>query len=226
MDSLRKLDLKVLRDLNNSFFTKLFEICPNIEELSLHGRYLNINIEGFVNLKKLTLVGNLMDNFNFKKSMCKQLEELDIFFYNMNDESISKLLCSLCFPNLSKLRIDSSKITRLEKKLFEGFPMLKSLYVLHNSELKTIDKEAFSNFKNLTELVLISNELSEFDPELFSCLKNLGKLNLASNKLTHFDVKIKHYLININEIRLSGNKIVNKQEILHHFRETKIIFEY
>ena len=79
----------------------------------------------------------------------------------------------------SLLKISLSKITRVEKKLFDGFPMLQSLDLSHNSKLKTIDKDSFSNLKNLTTLLLFSNDLSEFDPQLILCLKNLENLSLG-----------------------------------------------
>ena len=221
MNSLRILDIDIIdgsSEINDSFLTKLVEMCPNIEQLSLRGWFSNINFENFVNLKKLALFGHLSDNFNFK-NMCNQLEDLSIELFNMNDENVSKLLYGQNLPNLLKLLIKHSKITRLEKKLFNGFPMLQSLNVSFNRELKTIDKVAFSHLKNLTELDLNCNRLSGFDPEVFLGLVNLEKLQMLTNNLTHFDVKIKDYIVNIKEIHLRHNRIENKQEILEHFKQ-------
>ena len=117
MNSLRILDLDVIdcsSEINNSFLTNLIIMCPNIEQLSLRGWFSDINFENFANLKKLSLFGHLLDNFNLT-SMCNQLEDLSIELYNMNDQSISKLLYGHYLPNLSKLLIKHSKITRLEK---------------------------------------------------------------------------------------------------------------
>ena len=203
---------------------KLLEICPNIEKVNLSNTFSNINLNCFVNLKNLSLYGNLMDDFNFDlfKNICNQLEDLSIELFNMNDEIISKLLYGHNFPNLSKLNISCSKITRLEKRLFDGFPILQSFKLSDNRELKTIDKDTFSNLKNLTHLDFFHSNLSEFDPELFSCLKNLEKLDLSYNKLTHFDLKIMDYFVNIKEIDFRQNPIMNKQEILDHFKQSKI----
>ena len=83
-------------------------------------------------------------------------------------------------------------------------------------ELKTIDKDAFSNLENLKEL--------KMKIEIFSCLKNLEKLNLSLNKLKHFDLKILDYLVNIKNIDLSQNPIENKKEIRHRLEQMKIKF--
>ena len=170
--------------------TKLFEICPNIEEFYLTGDFSNISFDRFFNLKRLTLCGNLLDDFNFDvfKTICYQLEELSIKFQNIDDESIAKLLCGHNFSNLLSLKVSYSKITRLEKKLFDGFPMLQSLNVSKNTELKTIDLNAFSNLKNLKYLHLKKNQLSELDPGLFSGLANFDTLYLASGeKYSNFE---------------------------------------
>ena len=150
MHSLRKLNLCLKCEINNDLLIKLFEICPNIKELSLTGQFSNVNLDSFINLKKLELSGDLLDHFNFDlfANICNQLEELNIRFKNMDNESVSKFLYGFHFPNLVSLVISSSQITILEKKLFNGFPMLRSLRLCENIQLKTIDKDAFSNMKN------------------------------------------------------------------------------
>ena len=129
MYSLQTLCLYVKNAINIDSSIKLFEICPNIEDLFLYGNFSNINLDCFIHLKKLSLYGEMLDGFNFElfANICNQLEELEISFNNMNDESIAKLLYGHNFPNISYLSISYSKITRLEKKLFEGFPIFQSL---------------------------------------------------------------------------------------------------
>lgn len=227
LNSLKQLNLSIESEINNDMIIKLLEICPNIEKLHLSDTFSNINLDYFVNLKNLSLYDNLMDDFNFDlfKNICNQLEELEISFINMNDEIISKLLYGHNFPNLSKLNISCSNITRLEKRLFDGFPMLQSLKLSDNRKFKTIDRDTFSNSKNLTQLDFFHNNLSELDAELFSCLKNLEKLDLSYNKLTHFDLKIMDYFVNIKEIYLRANPIVNKEEIMGYYKQSKIKFK-
>ena len=184
LNSLRTLRLDVKSEINNEMLTKLFEMCSNIDELYLTGDFSNISFDRFVNLKRLKLCGNLLDDFNFDvfKTIRFQLEELSIKFQNIDDESIGKLLCGHNFSNLLSFKVSYSKITRLEKKLFDGFPMLQRLKVSHNQELKTIDIDAFANLKNLKYLHLKKNQLSELDPELFSGLVSFEKLYLASDE--------------------------------------------
>ena len=98
------------------------------------------------------------------------------------------MLCGHNFPNVLSLKVSKSKITRLEKKLLDGFPMIQILKVFKNTELKTIDLNAFSNLKNLKYLHLKKNQLSELDPELFSGLVNFEMLYLASDeKYSNFE---------------------------------------
>lgn len=123
---------------------KLFEMSPNIEELILGGDFSNLNLDRFVNLKKLELYGNLSTSFNYGLfENIYQLEEVRIRFDNINNESITKLFNAHNFSNLLTLSIGFSKITRLEKKIFNGFPTLQTLFIHDNRQLTTIDKEAF-----------------------------------------------------------------------------------
>ena len=181
MNSLQILRLAVEDEtIDKEILAKLFEICPNIEELDLDGQFSNINFDRFVNLKSLSLNGHLLDDFNFDlfKNICNRLEELWIEIDNLNDESMSKLICNHDFPNLLSFIIRSSEMTRLEKKLFDRFRMLQSLEISNNDELKTIDKDAFSNLNELEELDILDNfQLSKLDPELYSCLEKLQLFN-------------------------------------------------
>ena len=226
MNSLKELTLDVKNEINNDMSTKLFETCPNIEKLCLNGKFSNINLDNFVNLKNLELHGDILDGFNFDlfKNICKQLEKLSIEFKNIDDESTSKLLYGHSFPYVSYINISNSKITRFEKKLFDGFPMLQLLGVALNSELKTIDKDAFWNLKNLKMVEFAFNtELSELQPELFSCLAKLEKLRFDGNgKLRRFDLKIFDYIVNIKMIHFFGESIENKEEIFNHLKNSNI----
>lgn len=53
--SLRDLRLSVKSELNKEKLAKLFESCPNIEELTLIANFSTINFDSFVNLKSLSL---------------------------------------------------------------------------------------------------------------------------------------------------------------------------
>ena len=102
--------------------------------------------------------------------------------------------------------------------------MLQSLKLSDNREFKTIDKDTFSNSKNLTNLDLSFNNLSELDPELFSSLSNFEKLKLENFKLRHFDIKIIDYIVNIKVIHLNFNSNTNIDEVSNRFKQSKIKF--
>lgn len=135
--SLKVLNLDIKSRINNDMLIQLFEICPNIEELYLGGEFSSINLDNFVNLKKLKLSGNLLIDFNFDlfENISTQLEHLFIEFSNMNNKRIGKLLCRHNFRNLSQLTVSKSKVSRFEKNLFDGFPIIQSLNVIFNRKL-------------------------------------------------------------------------------------------
>ena len=225
LNSLRNLTLLLKSKIDNTSLANLFEICSNIEQLYLGGQFSFMNLDSLFNLKKLTLYGKLLDDFDYDlfKSICNQLEYLSMELFNMNDKSIPKLLDGHHFSNLSKLSIFSSKITRLEKKHFDRFPTLNSLNISSNRKLKTIDKDAFSNLKSLKKLSLnFNNQLFELDPELFFGLSNLEILDLGYNKLRCFDLKIIDYIVSIKKIDLICNSIVNQEEIIKRCKQSEI----
>lgn len=203
-NSLENLTLKVESELNKESSIKLFEMFPNIEELNLEGRFSSLSFDSFVNLKKLSICGSILNNFNFDlfKNICNQLEYLRIELDNMKDKDISLLLNGHYFPNVKTLGIYSSKITRLEEKLFVGFPNLQSLFINMNHALKTIDNDAFSNLKKLKLLgISFNSKLTKLDPELFRKLVNLKNLYVGYNNLDGFDTsKALKYNPNLSEV--------------------------
>lgn len=219
--SVKILTLDIESEFNIDSCTKLFELFPNVEELNLEGNFSNINFDQFVNLKKLELCKDILEGFNFDflKNICYQLEYLGIELDNIGDEEISKILNENTFPNVLTLKIYISRIVRLEKKLLNGFPMLE---LLDMKGIGEIDKDAFSNLKNLKCLSLKNGDLSELDPQLFSCLSNLECLELQDNNLNLFDLKIMNYLAKIKEINLKDNFIRNKRKLRRYCDQAKI----
>lgn len=219
--SVKILTVDIESEFNIDSCTKLIETFPNVEELSLEGSFSNINFDRFVALKKLELCKDILEGFNFDllKNLCVQLEHLSIELDNIGDEEISKMLNGNIFPNVLALKISIRRIARLEKKLLNGFPMLKSLEM---TEIGAIDKDAFSNLKNLECLSLKNGDLSELDPQLFSCLSKLEYLFLQDNNLNRFDLKIMNYLTKIKEINLKDNFIRNKRKLRSYCDQAKI----
>lgn len=90
--------------------------------------------------------------------------------------------------------------------LFSSFTRLKVLH-LSNSNIQRVDKRAFYNVEQLTELSLFNNEITELDSSVFKYLKSLRVLDLGSNKLTGLQDFIFHNLLDLEELVLSWNMI-------------------
>ena len=191
-------------------------------------------------------------------SLSKNLQELSIRLLNISNDQITRLFEGHIFPYVVKLEINGeiydhsypTKITRLEKKMFNGFPTLQTLSVNYNKFLRKIDSDAFSSLNRLVHLNLKRNfiekldersfsalsqletlDLSENEIEclqenLFSNLKNLSKLDLSANRLSStLNPKSFYGLRNLKELNLSCNKLAHfDMRILDNFEKIKRIY--
>ena len=208
---------------------------PSIEKLNLYGIFSYFNLDNFVDLNTLSLKGKIKVNeFNFDlfKNLCSQLKKLTIRFDNIDDEKLYKMFDGLKFQNLSYLKLDFTLITKLEKKLFDGFSNLKSLKIDVSEKLKIIDHDAFSDLKQLRELhfchifciesvkkqqfselnnletlVLEFNRIKIIEDDTFSNLNKLSKLKLNDNNIEKLNPKSFAGLRNLKELYLSSNKL-------------------
>ena len=160
---------------------------PNIEKLDLFGIFSYFNLDNFFCLNTLSLEGKIETNeFNFDlfKNICSQLKSLKIRFDNIGEEILYKMFDGLHFQNLSHLKMDFTIITKLEKKLFDGFSNLNSLIIYVSEMLKIIDHDAFSDLKQLRELHLSHIFCIEsVKNQQFSELNNLETLVLECNRI-------------------------------------------
>ena len=201
MPSLRNLKLR-FNDyrIDSTIHAKLFDYLPNIEYLSLDSYLSNFNLDSLFNLKRLSLEGRLEKDFNFDlfKNICNQMEELSIELYDIDYKSLAKLFYGHQFPIMKTFTIYMCiRLTKFEKKLFDGFRMLQSLNITYNTQLQEIDRDAFSNLKQLTSLDLSSNCYNLLDDEInpldsldqmyFSGFINLKYLNLSHTGLKRID---------------------------------------
>jgi hypothetical protein len=170
-----------LYSINSEFISELSDYLPNIETLTLNGTYSNLNLDNLKHLKNLYLIGYLMDDFNFDlfKNICNQLEEISIEVRNMDDKFLAKLFYGHKFPYLHKLVLRKIPITKLEKKFFDRFPILQILSVCENMQLRKIDKDAFSNLKDLIELHLDKAHFCNLTK--LTALTLIGHLNLLGD---------------------------------------------
>ena len=219
LPSLKYLKLYA-KNLNKSISTRLFGNLSSIRELEINGElFSDINLDDLVNLGKLSIYGKIDDEFNLElfKIICNHLQELSISFCNISNEQIAELFYGYNFPYLVKLDINHcKKITTLEKEVFEGFPMLQSLSITSNEELREIDNDAFSSLTNLVDLNLSCNCIVSINEKHFSELINLKTLDLKSNRMELIEGNAFSNLKNLVNLDLRSNRLltVNPQLFL------------
>ena len=170
---------------------------------------LNINLDDLINLEKVKISGRIDNglyfNFGIFKKICNHLQELSLSLSNISNEQITELFHGLNFPALVKLHIQKSEVTKLEKRMFKGFPMLQSLTINENSKLRRIESDAFSSLTNLIELNLDRNSIDSINQKHFSRLIKLNILNLYNNRIGYIKEKAFSNLKNLTKLSLGGN---------------------
>lgn len=163
---------------------------PTLEQLDLVGNFSYFNLDSLVNLKVLSLIGTLNENFNIDlfKNLCYQLENLEIILtHNENiDENTLFKLFDHTFSSLKSCCMCKLNIKRLKKEFISRFPMLRRLFII-NSGIEEIENDAFSKSNRLSILDLSRNRLKFIEKNTFSNLTNLQVLDLSTNKLTNID---------------------------------------
>ena len=191
--------------INSEIHVKLFDQLPNIQKLTLIGKFSNFNLDNLFSLQELSLKGSLDKEFNYDlfKNLCNQLIDLSIDCSNFDSESMNKLFFDHHFQNLSKLRIMNTKIDKLENIIFSLFKKLDDLKILKNKQLKTIDYDSFTNLKQLTRISLTENAIESFDKRHFSELTNLEYLKLSELNVVSIEENIFENLRNLTNLDLS-----------------------
>lgn len=209
LKSLNQLSLIIKEPINEIVSKRVFENLSAIEELKIEGVFSNLNLDDLVNLKNLNLSGSINNEFNFGllKNLCNQLEKLEIYLDNIDNEKINQLFFGLRFPNLEELTIEKSKITKLEKKMFDGFPTLKTLHIRFNNDLRIIDFGAFSSLTSLVNFVFNNNSIETLEKGVFSELVKLDTLKLNNNQINDIEENVFSNLANLKDLDLSHNKM-------------------
>ena len=206
LPALRHLELTFVNcyEIDSRIQSKLFDNLPNIEYLALHGFLSDFKLDSLVKLKSLSLSGPVCKEFNFDllKNICSQLEELSIGYIFNDFESVTKFFSDKKFPNIKTFYIGSNSY-KLEKKLFDLFPMLQTLHI----SFSQVDQDLFSNLGQLTSLYFSNNFIksSTFNKIDFSYLVNLKYLNLSRNWLKTIDANIFSNLTSLRALDLSCN---------------------
>lgn len=208
---LRSLALKLSEPIDSNIQLNLFDYLPNIEKLELDGNFSNFNLDSLVSLKNLSLIGILMDGFNLDlfTNISNQLENIVISCSNLDDKHLAKLFYDHNFPYLLHFEMTESRITKIEKKLFDGFPMVQKLNISNQKDLRIIEFDALSNLKNLEYLNLGYNCIDSIDIRLFSHLINLRSLNLSGNRLESIEEYLFSSLLNLEHLHLNHNQLAS-----------------
>lgn len=169
--SLQDLKFELLGDpINSDIQIRLLDRLPTVKKQTLTGRLSNFNLDNLVCLQDLSLDGLLENDFNYDlfRNLSNQLTNLSISLTNACNIRMSKLFIDYHFPNLTKLRIMNTKVTRLENSLFRRFQALEELILCNNKDLVIIDNDSFSNLKKLTRFSWIC----EFSPRIIQFVKS------------------------------------------------------
>ena len=210
LTEVRRIELHLETTINSEVLLNFMENSPYIERLYLHGDLSYFNLDSLSNLKRLDLFGRIMDDFNIHlfDNLCNQLESIDIHCTNFDEKYLEKFFYGRNFPYLTTFCICySSTMIKLEKKLFDGFRMLKKLAIFQNKNLRIIDNDVFSNLIQLEELHL--NDIKFIDKTLFSNLINLKTLDLCGNRIESIEENCFSNLHNLEFLDLSRNRLTS-----------------
>ena len=212
--SLRDVTLDISRPLDTLVLDQLFNQLQHVELLTLKGSLFYVKLANLSNLKELSLeIQYIREDYFLElfKNVCKDLTKLSISFtFLTNERIIENLLNELSFPNLCHLSINTlGKIKRLEKKCFEGFPMLQSVNISNDKYKVELDCDVFSNSKQLVKLELKKNGLTSLNKQLFLELINLEYLDLSCNNLCTIEDETFSGLENLKRLDLSNNVLMN-----------------
>ena len=189
LSSLNELSLWASCTIDENILARIFEHLQHIRSLLLRGNFSYFNLDSFVNLRYLSLVGTVInESFNVKlfKNLCQQLISLRIELTNIEDKKFFKLFDVHHFPILAGFSIKKCNIKRFRKEFIIKFPFLIMLFII-DCNLEVIERDVFSILKYLHCLDLSENRLKFIKKGTFSNLKNLKTLDLSNNELTKLD---------------------------------------
>ena len=209
MPSLRHSKFVFYEKIDSKIQSQLLDYLPSIQYLALDGDLSYFSLDGLVNLKSLSLDGRIENDFNFDifKNICNQLEQLSINLKINYKSALDRMLCGHVFSCLITLSICNNFITKLDKKLFEGFPMLQSLTISDNRLLQKIENDAFSDLKQLISLDLSNNLIKTLSNQNFSGLEKLKYLNMNRNVLESVEENVFSGLKNLTVLNLTDNRL-------------------
>ena len=189
--SLKYLTLWISCTIDDDIITNLMSQVKHIEHLFLHGSFSYFNLDNLSNLKELSLVGTINENFNYElfKNLCNQLDAIYICLNKFDDKTFLKLFDGHNFSKLQNFVIRKYNIKILKKEFINRFPKLRQLFI-SECNLEEIELDAFSNSQQLFCLDLSQNRLKFIEKNMFLNLMNLEVLDLSKNELKNLDKEI------------------------------------
>ncbi|KAJ8936680.1 hypothetical protein NQ318_023147 [Aromia moschata] len=145
------------------------------------------------------LLNNLNKEDYFTESITSKLQYIDLSYNNISE--LGSALADL--KNLKILHLEKNKLRKIEYKELKALESLEKVY-LRNNLLESVDKNIFSNQKNLEYLDLSNNRLVYFSLNVTPLLEHI---NLADNMLDMFNLDNGNDTSHLKTLILCSNRI-------------------
>ena len=196
------------RELIGTIPPELFNVCSELEELSLEGNHLkglfSNDIGTFSKLKVLNLKGNKELNGRIPISIWNMTNLIEL---NLSGNKFKDTLPSaFVLTSLKTFDISNDSLFGRIPLSFTSIPNLRTLNLYLNQLSDTIPKE-LGNLTNLTTLQLQINKLSGTIPTTLANLTKLDTLDLSSDSLTGTIPIQLGNLTNLTKLNLDDNQL-------------------
>ena len=231
LTNLEMIDLSYnfLRRISKNMFVNNTKLSEILLESNLIMNLKSKSFKNLINLKKLDLQLNHIENVNIPLQHLKPLQSLDLsrnnvytisqLFYNDNPSlqelqlNFNPVCClhSQSFEKLHKLEILSlnhCELRRVPSDLFKMNVCLKELHLCSSNIILTVD--LFNSLSNLELLHLACNQIENHEIQLaFDKLTRLKQLLLQHNHIDKLDNLFLYYNTNLAYLNLNNNPIDN-----------------
>ncbi|KAG4066317.1 hypothetical protein HA402_000541 [Bradysia odoriphaga] len=135
-----------------------------------------------------------------------QFQHIEFFSFRRNHfDNIPQLLAAMG-PSVRYLGLSSNYIGKITSTTFEGFTMLRSLY-LDDTDLTVIEPNAFKHQKELRNVDLSNNNLKHFDLSVLSGLNNLKRISISNIHVENIQEKFNLLPSSVEILDASSNFI-------------------
>ncbi len=226
-----KINRSALRDLKNLKLVQLEENhcvnssigCSNctISEEDLENafadcyrRYYQIEINSLRDGAAITSVdlseSSERDKFTFDGTEEEQQKVTEFRFQQIPKIDYIPVKIFTEFPNLKQISIEFSKLPIVKENLFNvEFEKIEKLSLGWN-EIKTIERRAFFQLKNLVFINLISNKIESIGENIFEMNLKLEVIRLADNQIKSLNPAIFKHLNHLREVQFYSNRCASQ----------------